>query len=69
MLDSNTLPLLREGRNLLAFSSGGDSTALFHLLLDAKIDFDIVHVNYHTRIQSDGEARYAQKLAHKYIFY
>ncbi len=66
MLDSKTLPLLRRGSNLLAFSSGGDSTALFHLLLDAEIDFDIIHVNYHTRIQSDEEAEYAQKLAQKY---
>lgn len=66
MLDSKTLPLLRKSRNLLAFSSGGDSTALFHLLLDAKIDFDIVHVNYHTRIQSDDEAAYAQRLAQKH---
>ncbi len=66
MLDTTTLPLLRSSRNLLAFSAGGDSTALFHLLLDAQIDFDIVHVNYHTRSQSDDEALYAQKLAKKY---
>ncbi|MEA3522466.1 MAG: tRNA lysidine(34) synthetase TilS [Campylobacterota bacterium] len=66
MLDTSTLPLLRKSRNLLAFSGGGDSTALFYLLCDAKIDFDIIHVNYHTRAQCADEASYAQSLAEKY---
>ncbi len=66
MLDKNCLSYLRNSRNLLALSSGGDSTALFHLLVDEDIDFDIVHVNYHTRKQSDDEASYALKLAKKH---
>jgi len=66
LLDTDTLSYLRNSRNLLAFSSGGDSTALFHLLLDADISFDIIHVNYHTRRESDNEASYALNLAQKY---
>lgn len=62
---SNLLHLdrLREGRVLLAFSGGVDSTALFHLLLDNNIAFDIAHVNYHTRESSDTEAQSAETLA------
>lgn len=63
MLDETLLPRLRAGRNLLAFSGGGDSTALFFLLMDAGIRFDIAHVNYHRRMQSDNEAAYAHTLA------
>jgi len=66
MLDEHTLPVLREGRNLLAFSGGVDSTALFFLLLREDIPFDIAHVNYHTRVQSAQEAAYAQALADRY---
>jgi tRNA(Ile)-lysidine synthase len=66
LLDKKTIPLLKGSRNLLAFSGGGDSTALFHLLLDEDIEFDIVHVNYHTRPQSLQEALYAKKLAKKH---
>lgn len=57
------LQQLREGKVLLAFSGGVDSTALFHLLLDSKIDFDIAHVNYHARPTSDHEAASAELLA------
>jgi len=63
MLDEGTLPVLNAGRNLLAFSGGVDSTALFHLLLRSRIPFDLAHVNYHTREQSDAEAAYARALA------
>jgi tRNA(Ile)-lysidine synthase len=66
MLDKRTLPLLKEGKNLLAFSGGVDSTALFFLLLRENIPFDIAHVNYHTRAQSMEEAAYAQALAEQY---
>jgi len=65
MLDASTLPLLREGKNLLAFSGGVDSTALFFLLKSEEIPFDIAHVNYHTRAQSAEEAAYAQSLEQK----
>ena len=66
MLSADTLDTLRSGRNLLAFSGGGDSTALFFLLLEAGIDFDIALVNYHTRSQSDEEAAHALLLAQKH---
>ncbi|MDD2782039.1 tRNA lysidine(34) synthetase TilS [Sulfuricurvum sp.] len=60
------LDLLKEGRVLLAFSGGVDSTVLFHLLLENNIKFDIAHVNYHTRNSSDGEEQSAIELAHKH---
>ena len=66
MLHGATLQYLKNHRNLLAFSGGGDSTALFFLLLEQGISFDIAHVNYHTRTQSAEEALYAQELANTY---
>lgn len=60
------LDLLKKGRVLLAFSGGVDSTALFHLLLENKISFDIAHVNYHTRENSDAEEQSAIDLAQKH---
>ncbi len=62
-LSSDTLEVLREGKNLLAFSGGTDSSALFHLLLQENIPFDIIHVNYNTREQSCEEEQYAQALS------
>ena len=52
--------------NLLAFSAGVDSTALFFWLLEKNIPFDIAIVNYHTRDTSDEEVEYAKSLAKKY---
>ncbi len=66
MLDRSTLDILRSSRNLLAFSAGGDSSALFHLLIDKEIEFDCVHVNYHTRKNSNIEAEYVQELSKKH---
>jgi tRNA(Ile)-lysidine synthase len=57
------LDRLQEGKVLLAFSGGVDSTALFHLLLENTISFDIAHVNYHTRPSSDAEALSGELLA------
>ncbi len=65
MLDPEALEALRGGHNLLAFSAGVDSTALYHLLKERGIPFDLAMVNYQTRDQSDEEAAYAQKLARK----
>ncbi len=62
-LEPEALRALREKKNLLAFSAGVDSTALYHLLKREKIDFDIALVNYKTRPQSDEEMQYAQQLA------
>jgi tRNA(Ile)-lysidine synthase len=53
----------KERKNLLAFSAGVDSTALYFLLLDAGISFDIAIVNYNSRESSKQEVLYAQKLA------
>ena len=53
-------------RNLLAFSAGVDSTALFFLLLKQNISFDIAIVNYNLREQSEDEVQYAKELALKY---
>ena len=52
--------------NLLAFSAGVDSTALFFLLLENNIKFDIAIVNYNLREQAKQEVEYAQELALKY---
>jgi len=53
-------------KNLLAFSAGVDSSALFFLLLDNNIPFDIALVNYGTRSDSDKEETHAKALAEKY---
>ncbi len=66
MLLPATLLQLQASKNLLAFSGGVDSSALFFLLLEKNIPFDIAIVNYQTRQQSDEEVLYAQSLAKKY---
>lgn len=53
-------------KNLLAFSAGVDSTALFFLMVDNNIPFDIAIVDYNQRVQSKDEVIYATQLAHKY---
>jgi len=71
LLHKATIELLKTSKNLVAFSGGGDSTALFFLLLEHGIAFDIAHVNYQTRTQSDAEEAYAKALAtthHKHLF-
>jgi len=60
-LDINTC-----SKNLLAFSAGVDSSALFFLLLEKNISFDIVIVDYKQRKQSLDEIQYAKDLALKY---
>ncbi len=57
---------LQQSKNLLAFSAGIDSTALFFLLHEANIDFDIAIVNYNTRKNSLKELAYAKELASRY---
>ncbi|MCK5854548.1 MAG: tRNA lysidine(34) synthetase TilS, partial [Sulfurovaceae bacterium] len=49
-----------------AFSAGVDSSALFFLLLDNNIIFDIALINYGVREQSIEEERYAIELSRKY---
>ncbi len=60
------LNTLKKSKNLLAFSAGIDSTALFFILLEKNIPFDIALVNYNTRTQAKEEVKYAKKLALKY---
>ena len=57
---------LKEKKNLLAFSAGVDSSALFFLLIDNNTSFDIALVNYGTRDNSDKEEAHAKALAKKY---
>ena len=57
---------LKGKKNLLAFSAGVDSSALFFLLLENNISFDLALVNYGTRENSDKEEAHAQALADKH---
>lgn len=57
---------IKNQKNLLAFSAGVDSSALFFLLLEQNISFDIAIVDYNLRIQSKDEISYAKELAIKY---
>lgn len=63
MIKIETLP---KGRYLLGFSGGVDSSALFFLLLDSNVEFDIAIVDYRTREQSKEEVAYAKELAKTY---
>lgn len=56
------LELLKNGRNLLAFSGGVDSSALYFLLKKNGIPFDVAIVDYGLRRQSSLEVSYAQNL-------
>ncbi|MFT7823826.1 MAG: tRNA lysidine(34) synthetase TilS [Sulfurimonas sp.] len=58
--------LLTGKRNLLAFSAGVDSSALFFLLVENDIPFDIALVNYGVREASDSEEAHAKALAERY---
>ena len=57
----------KSSNNLLAFSAGVDSTALFFWLVEKNIPFDIAIVNYHTRPTSNEEVAYAKELAKSLI--
>ena len=63
LLSASSLEALKDTKNLLAFSAGVDSSALFFLLLDANIPFDIAIVDYNLRAQSKEEVAYAKELA------
>ena len=65
-LDESTLPLLKSSKNLLAFSAGVDSSALFFLLLQNNIKFDIALINYQLRVEADEEEAHAISLGKKY---
>ncbi len=65
MLSIDTTPL-RNKKNLLAFSAGVDSSALFFLLVAHHIKFDIAIVDYAVRAQSKVEVAHAKALAKKH---
>jgi len=72
-MSKTTLPLLPptsyfllQKRNLLAFSAGIDSSALFFLLIEHNIPFDIAIVDYGLREQSKEEVSLAETLAERY---
>ena len=66
MLKKSALLQLKGKKNLLAFSAGVDSSALFFILLQNNIAFDIVIVDYGVRAQSKEEVAYTRELASKY---
>ncbi len=57
---------LIKKNNLLAFSAGIDSSALFFLLIEHNISFDIAIVDYGVRDQSKDEIAHALALAEKH---
>ncbi len=66
MIDKNIIQHLKNGKNLLAFSAGVDSTALFFIMIELDIKFDIAIVDYGLREQSKEEILYAKELAYRY---
>ena len=66
MLSAPVLSRLKAERNLLAFSHGVDSTALFYLLDEAGVKFDLAIVDYNVRAQSKDEVASARDLAAKF---
>ena len=65
-LSSKILEELQKGKNLLAFSAGSDSSALFFILEAFHVNFDIALVNYQTREQSFEEENHARDLAKQF---
>ena len=51
------LNLDKNKKYLLACSYGPDSMALFSMLLKEGYQFEVAHVNYHFRIESDFEEK------------
>lgn len=49
--------LTNNEKYLLACSYGPDSMALFHMLLEENIYFEVVHVNYHILEQADDDEK------------
>ena len=66
MITQELQEYLKRERNLLAFSAGVDSSALFFILQELDIAFDIAIVNYGIREQAKEEIAYAKRLAKRY---
>ncbi|RDU73707.1 tRNA lysidine(34) synthetase TilS [Helicobacter aurati] len=65
-LSRASLKVLQNAKNLLAFSGGIDSSALFFILQNHTIPFDVAIVDYAKRTQSKQEVEYAKQLARTY---
>ncbi len=65
-INKDVLALLRNGRNLLAFSHGIDSTALFYILQNLDVKFDLAIMDYGARAQSRDEVAAARELASEF---
>jgi len=65
-ISPSILSNLHDSKNLLAFSAGVDSSALFFILLKEKISFDIALVNYGLRENASVEEQHAFNLAKQY---
>ncbi len=63
------LSSLISKKNLLAFSAGVDSSALFFLLIQYNINFDIAIVDYGVREESKEEVKLAKSLAKEHKLY
>ncbi|TSA80618.1 tRNA lysidine(34) synthetase TilS [Helicobacter mehlei] len=66
MITLEGLESWQNKRCLLGFSGGGDSVALFYLLLEQGVHFDLAIVHYALRDQADQEVRYALKLGRQH---
>ena len=66
MISQNVLDRLSSGANLLAFSHGIDSTALFYILNEAGVKFDLAIVDHNVREQSKFEVESTKELASKF---
>lgn len=66
MIDEQFTKELKDTKNLLAFSAGIDSTALFHILLQNNVPFDAALVNYQARESSFNEENYARELCDRH---
>jgi tRNA(Ile)-lysidine synthase len=60
------IDLITTKKNLLAFSGGVDSSALFFMLYSQNIEFDIAIIDYNQRESSKEEVLYAKELALEY---
>ncbi|WP_120951839.1 tRNA lysidine(34) synthetase TilS [Helicobacter sp. L8] len=66
MIALEGLEYLLKNRCLLGFSGGGDSVALFYLLLEQGVRFDMAIVHYALRDQAHLEVQYALELGRKH---
>lgn len=66
MLKQDSIQKLKKTKNLLAFSAGVDSSALFFMLHDGGVEFDIAIVDYNIRKSSKDEVAHAKDLANEF---